>query len=627
MKSMIRNSLKVLSFIIISLSAILCSGFEGMFNYASNATASSKQEAIQADENLAVNSTSSTSNSFFNYVTFSSEGMIYDEENFINNEYVNSLLPYSQLSNSTEYVGAIYANTNVTISPTITDTSSVTIELTPLVKYVSFNEQNNCYNYAYVQSVDESIAKPYNNLTVLTFDELNPVIMRYAIKILYTQTKTDINGNETQTTTPKNYMFTIIQVLDNYSTTSPVSYNYTPKNGTYELSVSTLQTGETYKTEKINLKLNKIGTPINPVYIHFVNNGESYIIYNINGKFYNDLSRGDSTAKSNNSPITELVDNTIPFNKSGIYEIEIYDNLFTYSGKNTRNNLTNPNRNIKTDSFLLETDSTMVYLTAQSTKTNMQIATGQPTNDDVKVTIYNMSTSNVQSLVLTKYSTATYHSSTETYSGDKLQTNVFNLNEDYVYTFQINYKPSLTNKDKNKYQTFTYVIPIVKNIRSTYTKIDTQEVLTANGSNTIQDVIVEQDVELSYGYGIKCEYTHSYSVRLANSNPSINGIANNGSIDGEVKLTLYGVGDLTVTINQNGSTQTQVLENGSTITLNSAGKYYVEVTDQMNTKVAKSFKIGVSMNTATIFLIIIGALLLAGIILFIVKNRARMSVK
>jgi len=624
---MIKNSLKILSFIIIILSVMLCSGFEGLLCHATNTTASYQYDASQTNENSIVNSADNISNDFFSYVTFSSEGMIYDEENFVNNDYVNNLLPYSQLSNSTQYIGAIYANTNITISPTITETSSVSIELTPLVKYVSFNEQNNCYNYAYVQSIDESIAKPYKDLTVLTFDESNPVIMRYAIKILYTHTQIDINGNPTKITTPKNYMFTIIQISDNYSTTSPVSYNYTPKNGTYELSVSTLQTGETYKTEKINLKLNKIGTPINPVYIHFVNNGESYIIYNIDGKFYNDLSRTDTNSKNSNSPITELENNTIPFNKSGIYEIEIYDNLFTHSGKNTRNNLTNPNSNIKTDSFLLETDSTMVYLTAQSTKTNMQIATGQPTNDNVNVTIYNMSTSNVQSLVLTKYSTATYHSSTETYSGDKLQNNVFSLTEDYVYTFQINYISSLTNKDKNKYQTFTYVIPIVKNIRSSYTKIDTQEVLTANGSNTIQDIIVEQDVELTYGHGIKCEYIHSYSVRLANSNPSINGIANNGLVDGEVKLTLYGVGNLTVTINQNGSTQTQVLENGSTITLNSAGKYYVEVTDQMNTKVAKSFNIGVSMNTATIFLIIIGVLLLAGIILFIIKNRSRMSVK
>ena len=295
--------------------------------------------------------------------------------------------------------------------------------------------------------------------------------------------------------------------------------------------------------------------------------------------------------------------------------------------ENKEKGMTNPNANIQNDSFLISTDTSVVYLTAES-ESGIQIANRQTTNEDVVVKLYNVSTSNVASLTLRKTYSNTTTSTSETWTSNFIEHDSFILTDDYIYTFTVVYKDKYVKQDSEKYAPFTYSISIIKDIRSTYTITSTEKRLEATGTNEIQTKEISESVQLDYGYGITCDYKQTYNVRLANSIPNISGIENKGTIDGTVNLTIYGVGQIRVLISVGGGApQVQTVTSGKTITLSNAGDYYVQIIDEMNVSTAKSFTIGVKMNTATIALIIIGALLIIAVILFILKNRGKVSVK
>ena len=570
------------------------------------------------------NATSDSSvDDFFKNITISSEGMVYGKDNFANDEYTNKMFREGQ-SNSYTYIGALYTNSNLTlyISDILkNETSIFKIETTS--KYIDFNSTTGNYSES-LDITEDNILNIYKtdknafDYCVFEMDYNNPQIQRIHINFTYYEQTYLPDGASQLKAQTRNYVFIVIQQDLNFTRVNPITYKYTTQSIPH--IVSEMKTGGTYP--KVDLKIPN-GTAINPIYINFIKNGINYVIYNIDGVFYNDLGDSTSTYARTESTIT-LENSTLPLNQSGIYEISIYDRASMFVNENKELNLTNPNANIQKDSFLINTDETLTYLTAESSS-GKQIANKQTTNEDVVVKLYNVSTANVASLTLRKSNSNTTTSTSETWTTNFPTS--FSLTEDYVYTFNIVYKSHLVNQDSTKYAPFTYLISIIKDIRSTYTT-STGERLEATGTNEIQTKEISESVQLEYGYGIRCDYNQTYNVQLANSIPDISGIENNGSIDGAVNLTIYGVGQITVKISiGGGAPQEQVVTNGTQIPLSAAGDYHVEVIDEMNVATAKNFTIGVQMNTATIALIAVGALLIVAVILFILKNRAKVSVK
>ena len=515
-----------------------------------------------------------------------------------------------------------------------------------------FNHEEN----KYTQGISDSILikdLTTNDNWVFKMNYNTPKVQLFIINYSYTISETVTEGNLSYTkihTINRYFTFYIIQQTTNFTKSNPVSYNYTDTSGITH-NVSAMRTNSKINANNVKIRIPH-GTVLNPIYIDFTINGENYIIYNINGVFYNNLNNKELTElnelnlnKAFNDTYFSQKDNEsiLALDKSGYYKIEIYDRAYLYTKSNLEN-MNNPNANLITDSFNLSTQAQEVYLVVE-TADGTQVANGQTTNNDIIAKLYNAGTVSVNKITIT-HENANEKSTTYTIknwlsqstlkkegpitwglvqtdeSGNNTNSYVqFQLSEDGIYQFTIEYKDATI-------ENFQYIVQIVRGLRKSYTFTDDNNKITTytpSGDNKIETKTLSKTFNLNYSYGITNIYTNTYTVRIANSNPSITGINNNGSRNGDVTLTIRGVGDITVVVN--GVKQPGTIQNGGKITLTDSGNYNVKITDALGVSKDINFTIGIKMNTASVALIVVGALLVAGVIFFIMKNRGRAKVK
>ena len=556
----------------------------------------SKINQTYAEAPIVAQTSSGTISSLLSYVSFTSRDYTYSLYDFYTDVTTDSIF-MTNLQESDTYLGVLFTNTTISLHTTTLGESGYTenFSLILMEEYDHSTLASSIVDSTVVPATREN----KSNLLNFGFTYSNPTIKKYKATI----TQTYLNP-ETRlpVTFAKSFVFVIAQIAEDYNMDSGVTYSYTQNS--MAVSVSDMVTNTEYPPVTLSVRE---GTLLNPTYVNFARNGENFLIYNIEGVFYN---------AEGNTELTALSDNTLPLNQSGIYEILVYDNTCKTGA---------PTANKVFDKFIVNNTSSgtsSVFLTATTTSGD-QIASGETTNESVIVKLYNTSPSIVKQITVSRTQT----------TGDIFTTNevyknsfpsIITCEDDYFYRIKIEFHKSAGGIT---YEPFVYTFQVIKNIRSNYQKPD-GEIILAEYDNIVQNKHISQTNHLTYGYGIESTNVYNYVVKLAKSNPSISGIEHNASATGSVSLVVRGVGSVAVKINENGTEKpVEYHQSGDTIFLQNAGKYTVTITDEMGTTISKSFTINVQINTAGIILLVVGGLLVAGGLFFIIRSRAKVAVR
>jgi len=536
------------------------------------------------------------STSALDYLDIYVQNYTYTPSDFYEDDYTRQVFCNVETENNYIHMGVLYTTTTLNYR-TKNINSNTRLSLVLQCTYDPDTLEQTVLNH---ETIEETSSNDINGYIPLNSSESK--IQKFYLNIkettLHPQTKLPIVTSTT-------YVFIIYQISENYNTHSVASFTYKTSN-TSSVTVNDLATGKTYPPVRIRVK---DGTSLNPTYVNFIRNGENYLIYNIDGIFYNYINDTET-----------LLDDELPLEESGVYEVQIYD----------RSSLTlSPFKNTISQKFIVKNTSTQtssIFITA-TTEDEKQIASGETTNENVILQFHNLLASTVKHVRISK-TTATGNIVTK---HEYFYPNDFNTLKDYVcsedskYEFEIAFNtPSGSTEAPESY---FYEFQIIKNIRQYYQKPDTSEIV-AQYDNVIQVEQISQYIPLNYGYGIQSINEYNYEVKLARSNPSINGVVNKSTVSGSVNLVIRGVGKIAVTITENGTEKPTIyIENGKSILIKDAGKYKITIIDEMGTTITKSFTLNMQINTAGIVLIAIGgAMILAGIF-FIIKSRSKVSVR
>ncbi|MBQ9790568.1 MAG: hypothetical protein IJW24_03135 [Clostridia bacterium] len=554
------------------------------------------------------NRNSSSASQLLQYVQLSIPDYNYTASDFYDNETLNALFSAGLASNET-YVGTLFINSTVSLHVVGIEASSMrtTFHMREYDKFTqdaqgkySVSETPNSMLFSSISTNTENV---YSFIYSAT-----PVATRY--KAVFQSEYIDGETGETRVNITT-YVFAVVQSELNYNTNSGVSYSFRYSTEQTPINVSDMLTNKEYPS--VNLYVTP-GTELNPTFIDFSRNGENYQIYNINGVFYN---------CANDEELDELLGNALPLLSSGVYEVSVYDSTtFTSS----------PSANVKSDTFLvndaigsdLGSRQSSVFITATTTNGD-RIANGETTNDDIKVQFFNISGSIVSKIILrvTSYASGNIYTEDTVYTEGNFPSSLV-CDKDRLYQIIVEFKPLGNGTQLAPY---SYKFTIIKDIRTTY-QTPNEEILRAQYDNIVEVYELFQTIDLNYGYGISASNTYHYNVKLARSNPSISGVLHNQTVSGAVSLVVRGVGTISVKITENGNTlPVQYHQSGDTINLAQAGKYTIKIEDEMGTNITKNFTINVQINTAGILLIVVGGLIVAAGLFFVIKSRFNLSVR
>ena len=400
--------------------------------------------------------------------------------------------------------------------------------------------------------------------------------------------------------TKKYYLdFVLVLTEKNFQTDENLYWEY--KYNTITERVKAPTTGATYSPLSLHVPS---GTLLNPTYIKFKYLGEEFLIYNIDGIFYNAFD--DS----------ELDIEYVLFDISGSYNVEIYDktSLCYESSNHNQYNFIIKNTTTRNDSF---------YIHAHH-ESGALIANSQITNQDVIIDFVNLNDiiRSVDRIIVTKSWRPT---GGENISEQTIYTtnipSTLTISEDGTYNIRV-----IGKNGGNIIKEYEFIL--IKSIRNYFEMGNKVYEPDANEpANTYKTFEIETSFNSSY-HDISGQTDYTFNVTIAKSAPNIEGINNNGRKQGSVALTIHGVGKIQVSITQDGNTTNMEVSNGTKLEkLTTPGKYYVKITDEMGTTVTKNFTITVKMNAAAKAIIIVGVILVAILTTFIIITRSKVKVK
>jgi len=512
--------------------------------------------------------------------TLTQEGKIFDS--------YNSFYQNLSFADGKSYP-AIYTNKNLTLSITHTfkglDSYSLWLytEDNLIGTRIGSNSQGVDTNY-YKTYLKDGISIPcyvFNNLNTPTN---TPVLLKLSFIVSSSVYYLD---------------FILVQTDNNFNIDDNLSWEYNFNNQTEWIKAPS--NDKTYTPLTLHVPN---GTQLNPTYVKFTFLGEIFTIYNIDGEFYNNYNG------------TKLNIQEVLFDLSGTYNVEIYDRTkFCYSDSN-----------YNSYNFFIKNKNDPFYIYGHNKNGNV-VANNQVTNSDVVVDFVNLNDiyKNVDQIIVTK----SYRPS----GGE-------NISEETKYPSSSNIPSSLTFSADGTYNIRVvgktagqiikeYDFILINTIRSHFEKDNkTYEIGPNDPDNTYKTFNISSSFPSTYK-NITSKTDYNFNVTIAKSEPSISGINNNGRKQGGVSLTVYGVGKIQVNITQDGKALSPIeATNGQKLEkLDTPGKYYVKITDEMGTTVTKSFTITVKMNAAAKAIIIVGAILVVALVAIIIISRARVRVR
>ena len=525
---------------------------------------------------------------FFDVIQLKTKSYTYTLSDFCNNEYTNSVFNTGSDYNE-NYIGALFVNSTISL---ITNFSQNT-ESVVLGQFAEFNYSTQAAeNRTYIELDTFNSTSPSSYS--FGFIKTNPKIIKYGISYHHYVRNPQTGTNQLVITTK---VFVLVQIDTSFNTGSDITYSYSQPGGA--VSVSDLTTSKVYPPITLTVPN---GTNLNPIYVEFTVNGERFYIYNIDGQFYN----------QNDTPL-DLAGSSILFDISGKYTFSIYDNTYTSPD--------NPFANHIEDSIYIKNGngSSSVFVSATNEEGAI-VASGEITNSNVTLIFNNVTSANVNSIRITKRTTSgnIQDVSSDVYTKPNFPSSYL-CDEDYQYIVNIQFTDNSTPLE--------YDFQIIKSIRTSHTDAYLHYYEPQTYNSIVTEVITIEKIN-TYKYDIESVNSYTYSVRLARSNPSIGGITEGGKSSGDLSLRVYGVGNITVVVNVNGTNKDPViLQNGSLYNVSGAGRYTITITDEMGMVAVKHFTISVQMNTAGMVLIIVGALIVAAGLFFVIKSRSRVAVR
>lgn len=402
---------------------------------------------------------------------------------------------------------------------------------------------------------------------------------------------------------PIEFRFVLIQT--NISLLSHnVQWAYTVEHGVQTVDAPT--DGCTYTPITLTIPN---GTELNPVFVKFVYCGETFEVYNVGGQYYN-ANDGE-----------ELSFSTLIFDVSGTYTVEIYDRTHTTAY---------PGSNYRVSHFVIVNQSSPLetfYFDAHTTSGQI-IMNDQFCNEDVELSLVNLG--NIRDYVQQIVVTRQYRSSSgrdvnevHSYGMNEIESETMSFDQDGIYRVNVNL--DIGGQTQQKSFSFT----LLKDIRTQLT-VDGVEYKT-DLVNRAVTIPITRNTPTSYASKtcpVSSVSFYSFTITVANSNPSISGVNNNARSNDDVSITVHGVGQIQVTYTENGKTTTRTCKDGDRLpTFTQSGKYFIKITDEMGSTITKSFTINIKLNTAALILIIIAAVTAVLVIVFIIISRMKVKVR
>ena len=537
---------------------------------ASNLGFEGKSEQALADDSEV------TYNQIFDYVSITQEDYVFSNKDLI------------EVETAYETYNALYTNKTVTIACNYEFTSV-------------YDEFTISVNSSYLEDDDEHIVeiggKRYYVFSINDIEEDTSTRIVLRVRLYNPPTP----NNPQVTYTEYSLSFMLIQTKLTFVNNSDFSWQYT--YNTVLETVSAPSTNYTYPPIVLSVPN---GTRLNPVYVKFIYCGETFEVYNVDGIFYNAVDN------------STLDFSTLSFNKSGTYEVEIYDNT-SYSGY--------ANNNYRSYSFIVKNTTTALdafYIIAHLEDGSL-IMNKQISNTTTTVEFVNLA--DIASLVDRIVVTMTYRPTGGENISETTEYNRSNLPASLTFENDDNYHIQVIGRNGGNIIA-EFEFNLIQSIRSYFESGGVRyEIADDEPSNTTKTFHIDV-TETSYYNGIEGASEYSFYVIIARSEPSIDGINNNARTSNNVSLTVRGVGTIEVAISKDGTTNTIVCQNGERLpTFADPGRYFIRITDEMGTTITKSFTITVRMNTAAIILIVIAAVIMVVLVVFIFISRTRVKVR
>lgn len=414
-------------------------------------------------------------------------------------------------------------------------------------------------------------------------------------------------------TTKVEYGFYIVQTNINFLNSNEFEWKY--KSASTGVMENVSEPSSNFVYTPLTLSIPK-GTQLNPIFIEFIYCGETFKIYNIDGIFYN----------ANIADNKQLDFGSLLFNLSGTYTVMIYDG--------TRNT-NSPSKNYLTYKFNIESEDLNGFYISVYDKTQRIIMNDQISNETTTVEFVNLKKIESQISKITvarSYTPSVGETIRETveYTKPNLPNSlIFESDGSYeikvLQTVEEIVSGIKVKKDKIL-KKFNFML--IQSIRTSF-QIDgtVYEIGADEPSNTTKTIVITKQEQSNYN-DITGTTSYDFNVTIARSDPQIIGVNNNARTSKKLSLTVYGVGNIKVSITQDGKTFTGTYKNGDSLpSFSDPGDYFIKITDEMGTTAIKSFKITVKMNSAAIILIAIAASVVFFGIILIVISRSRIKVR
>lgn len=525
----------------------------------------------------------------FDFVSFSQQDHAFTEEDFVTktkivgDEEITELYLYT--TETITIYNFIKNNTDI-FQVSVKDSNGLNLNINDYIHTITTKDENN-----------EDITNDYYVFEIGNTDKQTQISVRYSQFVK--------NGFSTQFIN-YDFTFTLIQVAENFEIDPNLYWTYE-----YNDNVETIKSptnGYTYPNLSLHIPN---GTALNPITVKFKYLGANYEVYNIDGVFYNSI---DDTIINNMS--------MLEFNLSGLYSVEIYDETINCSVHSNylKHEFTIEDNSSRTSSF---------YITAQL-EDGTVIMDQQIANDNTIVTFNNLerlvNTNTLDKITVTRV----YHPTSGENIDETIEYSQRNGNLSKTLTLDKDGSFTIDVYNRNGSRITTFYVMIVKTIRISF-QLD-GKTYTIPEDQAINEIYTPDPIErtvTTYYNGLKGHSTYIYSISLANSAPSIDGIKDDARTQSNVSLTIRGVGNIQVVITKDGVTNPPiVVQNKSKIpTITEPGKYLVRITDEMGTTITKSFTITIKMNAAATALIVIGIAIVIVAIVAIIIMRTKIKVR
>ena len=574
---------KLFNLIIFSITIVFSMGiFVGISSLVKNKTANAESIQPQAETTI------------FDFITIAQEDTIFTEQNLIYKESDGYYYLYSTKGTTITFKneGTYKYNFNLTTYPS------------GVIKNLSFNFENNTL------SNPEALSDYYKQIDGVYYYHFNPKessINEQTLNISYTRI---IYSGHNIFYNTYSMNLKLVYVQNDFNNPNTIKWkddnNYSPApQKTIEPKIVTLEFENTTKTS------NDI------IFVDFEFNGEKYNVYfdPSNQKFYNNLNTPEEIAGLTNS---------ISFDRSGKYTVEIYDKTYICN---------NNSKNYQHYEFSIKTDAPFYFTaTTKDNEGNLDLlGYGQATNNETTLTFNNYSS--IRNFIHYTEGIQVTHTYMPSVSQNVSETIIYeagtfsSAKNELKFTKDGNYHIVIYSKENQIISEFAF--RIIKDIRS-YFVIDGEEYRVDAGVKENQTITKTHTgtVERVYKEGISGFSEYSIDLKIANSSPAINGVSNNARTSNPVDIEVRGVGNITVSVSQDGKVSTTIYKDGDKLpTFTEQGKYFIKLTDEMGNETSKSFSITIKLNAAAIILIVLAAAIVVLAIITFIVSRFRIKVR